>query len=170
MRMLVMFLALLGCVALFVIGVPSVLVGIAEQRHVDDAYVVGYVPGASCDDAHELYLRTEDAAILDCVSAGISFASGRISLPGFTDEQNARVETLKDQLGQDGLSGADRREIQDTVDQLAATVPPDVRPYGDQWVLGAGRAWLGGGMIVVAVLGVIATFRFGPPKSRQSRS
>lgn len=165
-----MLVAVLGCAALFAIGGVSVLIGLAEQDHADEAYVVGYVPGAGCDDAHELYLRTEDGAILDCVSAGISFGSGRISLPGFTDEQNARVGTLNDQLGQDGLSVADQREIQFTVDKLAAAVPPAARPYGDQSVWGAARAWLGGALIATAILGAAAVFRFGPPKAKQPRT
>jgi hypothetical protein len=167
--MLVTFLALLACAALAAIGVPSLLVGIAEQEHADEAYVVGYVPGAGCDDGHELYLRTEDGAVLDCVSAGISYGSGRVSLPGFTDEQNERVEALTGRLAQDGLSEADQREIQLTVDGLAARVPPAARPYGDSSVWGAGRAWLGGGMIAVAVLGAVAAFRFGPPKTHKVR-
>jgi hypothetical protein len=130
---------------------------------------VRYVPGAGCDDAHELYLRTEDGAILDCVTAGISFGSGRISLPSFTDKQNARVDTLTGQLGQDGqdgLSVAGQREIQSTVDKLSAAVPPTDRPYGDRSVWGAGRAWLGGALVAAAMLGAVAVFRFGPPKAK----
>jgi hypothetical protein len=168
--MLLMFLALLGCAAMAAIGVPSVLVGIAEQRHADEAYVVGYVPGAGCDDAHELYLRTEDGAVLDCVSAGISYGSGRVSLPGFTDEQNERVDTLTGQLGQDGLTVADQREIQHTVDELAAKVPPAARPYGDSSVWGTGRIWLGVALITAAVVGAVAAFRFGPPRTRRPQS
>lgn len=166
MRFLLVFLGALGAVTLFAFGVPSVLVGIAEQRHIDEAYVVGFVPDASCDDAYELYLRVEDGAILDCVQAGVGIvrSSGRVSLPGFTDAQNQLLQQLAAELGSDGLSAVEQRNIQQRVDEFAATVPPEHRPYGELAVSGADRAWLGGGMIVAAIVAVIVSFRFGPPK------
>ncbi|SFB42799.1 hypothetical protein SAMN05216266_11122 [Amycolatopsis marina] len=168
MRFLLMFLVALACVALFAVGAPSVLVGIAEQGHADDAYVVGFVPDADCGDDHELYLRVMDATVLDCAPAGVS-GSGQISLPGFTAAQEEELETLAANLGMDGLSAEEQQEIQRRVDEVAASVPQASRPYGDQAVWGAGRAWLGAGMVVAAVLGLIATFRFGPAGVSSSR-
>jgi hypothetical protein len=162
-RMVLTMLAVFACVALFAVGVPSVLVGIAEQRHADRAYVVGFVPGSRCGDDHELYLSVRDGEPLDCVSAGLS-GSGRVRLPGFTDAQDEQVETLAEQLGTDGLSAAEQREIQDRVDKLTATVPPSARPYRDQAVWGAGRAWLGAGMAIAGILGAGAALILGPPK------
>lgn len=164
MRVVLMFLAALGCAGLFAVGVPFVLVGLAEQGHLDDAYVVGFVPGAGCDDGHELYLRVEDGAVLDCVLSGVTSGSGRVSLPGFTDAQEEELAALAARFGADGLSAGERREIQSRVDAYAAEVPEERRPYGAEVVSGVGRIWLGGGMVLAALLGFVAVFRFGPPR------
>ncbi|MGK5553314.1 hypothetical protein ACSNOI_17015 [Actinomadura kijaniata] len=152
---LAMILGLAGA-ALFAVSVPFTLVGIAEKRHADRAYVVGFVPGDGCGDAHELYLHVDDGKPMDCVAPGMS-GSGRVRLPGFTTDQNDQVRTLAQRLGHDGLSAAEQREIQHRVDELAATVPPSKRPYGKQAVSGAGRIWLGAGMALTGLLGLGAT-------------
>jgi hypothetical protein len=154
MRVLLMILAVLGGVALFVGGTLFVLVGIAEQSDADGTYVVGFVPGADCDDAHELYLRVEDGSVLRCLPAGSSARLGRVTLPGFTDEQDEQLAALLTRLAPDGLPAAEQRELQLGVDALAAAVPPEARPYGDRAVWGAGRAWLGAGMVVAGIIGV----------------
>ncbi|MFI0357926.1 hypothetical protein [Actinomadura sp. 9N407] len=167
MRLILMLLAVLAGMALVVVGVPSVLVGIAEQRHIDRAYVVGFVPGSGCGDAHALHLSVRDGEPLDCVSAGL-FGSGKVRLPGFTDAQNDQVDTLAEQLGSNGLSAAEQRAIQNQVDKLTATVPPSERPYHDQVVRGTGRAWLGAGMVIAGILGCVAALVLGPPKQRRA--
>ncbi|MQA11679.1 MAG: hypothetical protein GEU98_24645 [Pseudonocardiaceae bacterium] len=132
------------------------------------AYLVGFLPGAGCDDAHELYLRIEDGAVVDCVPAGVTFGSGRVRLPGFTDAQNEQVRTLAERLGSSGLSAAEQREIQNRVDNLTAAVPSAERPYGDHAVSGADRTWLGVGMLVAALLGIVGFVRLAP-KQRTAR-
>lgn len=168
MRILLMMLGAIGSVALFAVGVPMVLIGFAEQGHLDEAYVVGFVPGAGCDDGHELYLDVEDGAVLDCVPSGVTSGSGRVSLPGFTDAQEEELAALAARFGVDGLAPGERQELQSLVDEFAATVPAEKRPYGDEAVSGTGRVWLGGGMIVAALAGTAATFRFGPPPTDHS--
>lgn len=160
-KLVIAIVAALGFAALFAYGATSVLVGIAEQRHLDGAYVVGFVPGSGCGDPHELYLSVEDGEVLDCVQAGMG-GSGRVSLPGFTRAQNEQVQALAEERGQDGLSAADQREIQERVDRILATVPPSELPYHDQWTWGSNRAWLGAGMVAVAVLGFAAIFWLSP--------
>ncbi|MFE6612874.1 hypothetical protein [Amycolatopsis sp. NPDC057786] len=160
MRLVLAMLLVPVSVALVPLGVVFVLIGAAEQRHAENAYVVGFVPGAGCDDDHELYLSVKDGEHMDCVPAG-GFASGRVHLPGFTDAQNDQVDTLAEELGGDGLSAPDQREIQSLVDRLAPTVPPDRRLYHDQALWGTGRIRLGAGMIVIGVLGVPGGYWLG---------
>ncbi|UJW36970.1 hypothetical protein L3Q67_45450 (plasmid) [Saccharothrix sp. AJ9571] len=161
MRVLLMLLGALGAVASGVFGFLFVVVGWAEQHHIDSAYVVGFVPGADCGDGHELYLRVEDGAIVQCVQGGPGvFGSGAASLHGFTDTQNQELTRLAAELGSDGLSAAEQREIQQNVDEAAATVAPTNRPYGDQAVSGAHRMWLGAGMIVIGIAVVVAIYRW----------
>ena len=104
MRLLLMLVAVLGSLVLFVGGALFVLVGIAEQHDADGTYVVGFLPGSSCDDAHELYLRVEDGSVLRCLPAGASAWLGRVTLPGFSDEQDERLAELLTRLTPDGLS------------------------------------------------------------------
>ncbi|QFU90974.1 hypothetical protein [Amycolatopsis sp. YIM 10] len=157
MRLLLAMLLIAVSMTLVPLGAVFVLVGSAEQHHLDNAYVVGFVPGADCDGDHELYLRIEDGELVDCVPAGM-FASGRINLPGFTDTQEDQVDDLVEALGEDGLSTTDQREIQHLVDQFAATVPREARPYHDEAVSGSDRTRLGIGMIVTGVVGVAGFF------------
>ncbi|WP_433869469.1 hypothetical protein [Saccharopolyspora sp. CA-218241] len=158
MRLLLGCLACLTGAVLFAVGITSVLVGYAEQRHADRAYVVGFVPGSDCDDGHELYLHTDDGAVLDCAVGGV-FGSGHVRLPGFTGAQNDEVEVLAEELGEDGLSTTEQRRIQGLVDGHVAAVPPAERPYGAAAVSGGGRIWLGLGMVVAALLGIAGTLR-----------
>ncbi len=133
--------------------------------------MVGFPPGASCDDAHELYLRVEDGSVLRRMPAGASAWLGRVTLPGFTDEQDEQLAELLTRLAPDGLPAAEQREIQQRVDELAAAVPPEARPYGDRRVWGAGQAWPGAGMVVVAIIGVGAFVRLASgPRRAPSRS
>ncbi|MER7011121.1 hypothetical protein ABT324_06820 [Saccharopolyspora sp. NPDC000359] len=157
MRLLLGILVAFGCVALTATAGVSVLVGIAEQRHADRAYVVGFVPGAGCDDGHELYLRTRDGAVLDCVTAGL-LGSRRVNLPGFTEEQEEQVEELVEDLGGDGLSVAEQAEVQGLVDRLVAQLPPEQRLYGEYEVWGSGRIWRGVRMALAGVIGLVVVF------------
>lgn len=168
MRLVLVMLLVLASVMLVPFGVISVLIGTAEQHHIDNAYVVGFVPGAACDDDHELYLLVEDGELVDCVPAG-QFASGRINLPGFTDTQEDQVGGLVDTLGSDGLSSTDQREIQNLVDELAAAVPPEARLYHDEVVSGSDRVWLGIGMTAIGILGVVGGFWMGKTWAQQHR-
>jgi hypothetical protein len=73
-----------------------------------------------------------------------------VSFPGFTAEQDNEVETLAKTLGADTLSEADRARIQRRVDEIAATVPDEVRPHHDEGV-SLGPLW-GAGLVGIIVL------------------
>lgn len=168
MRFVLAFLGALAGVALAAYGATSVLVGFGEQRYVDRAYVVGFVPGSGCGDAHDLYLRIEDGEVLDCVPEG-GLGSGRVHLTGFTDGQEDQVQDLVEQLGDDGLSAEDQDEVQRLVDSIAAEVPPAERPYGDQAVSGTTRIWAGAAMAVGGMLGAVSILFLAAPRQRPPR-
>lgn len=156
----------LACVAAFVsvslvaFGGVSVLVGLLNQREADGVYVVQFNrPGDECGGARQLHLNVTDGKPLAC-RPGYAGVGGfaRSDLPGFADAQNEEVRALAEKLGSDGLSAAEQRQLQDRVDQISATVPTAERPDRKPGLWGARLAWLGGGMAVAGILGLVALF------------
>jgi hypothetical protein len=168
MRVLVATLVAIVGVGLAANGLVFVLMGLLEQRSDGDMYEVAFQHvGDECRGGHELHLDIENGAPLDCVPSYVMGGSPRVELPGLTDAQNDEVAALGGQLGSGGLTDAEQRRIQDRVDALAATVPAGDRPRPDSatvWpaeagVWGARRAWVGGGMVAVGVVGTVAVMR-----------
>ncbi|MFC6879396.1 MULTISPECIES: hypothetical protein [Actinomadura] len=151
MRALLSVLALLGTLGVVVFGGIFTLVGYLEQRRAHPPYKIEFVHGRGGCDEGPVHLNVEDGKQLSCIPS--RFAGGwgyEGELPGFTAEQTDEVMALSESLGADGLSDADQRQIQQRVDQIAATVPPAQRPHRPT-IWGARRAWLGIGMIAVAI-------------------
>jgi len=109
------------------------LVGLAQHHRIDDVYVVGIVPGVGCDDAHDVHVRVEDGAVLDCLPSAVSFASGRVHVEGFIEAQQDHA-----QPGQGTRRGrgtrSERAKLQSAVDA------PPPRSTGTTAVRGAGSS------------------------------
>jgi len=158
-RIVLMMLGAFVSVGLFSVGATSVLVGIAEEGTDDHVYDVVFVRDVEPCDENELYLSIEDGEALSC-GVGLSMAT-RVDLPGFTEAQNDEVGELADQLGIDGLTGAEQHQIQDRVDELLATVPRARRGDYHPGIWGARRAWLGLSMVLASVLGMALALILG---------
>ncbi|WP_155058503.1 hypothetical protein [Streptomyces blattellae] len=168
MRVFLASLAAVGGVGLAAAGLVFVPIGVLEQRSAGDMYEVAFQQvGDECSGGHELYLDIENGTPLDCVPSYVIGGSPRVDLPGFTEAQNDEVARLGRQLGSEGLTDAEQHRIQNRIDEIAAAIPDADRPLPDSatvWpadagVWGARRAWLGGGMIAVGILGIIYAMR-----------
>src|SRR5690606_20709705 len=115
MRILAAIVGVLALFALFVAGAGFILIGFADQNAADHVYVVKFArPGDDCGP-EELALDVKDGHTLAC-TVGIPYEEPHVDLPGFTDEQNAAVQSLAAELGVGGLSEPEQRRIQAEVD------------------------------------------------------
>lgn len=152
MRLALLILMPLVTVGLLLAGAAFIIIGVMEQNEAEHTYVVGFVPGASCDDDNGLYLGTEDGVVWECAPSYYSGITGAdVDLPGFTELQNQHIAGLASQLGQDGLTTAEQTEIQHNVNRIATGLPPEALPYGTDLLWGANRAWIGGLMVACAL-------------------
>ncbi|MEV0729747.1 hypothetical protein [Polymorphospora sp. NPDC050346] len=159
MRLLLACLVAIVSVGLVAFGGVSALAGFLDQRAADRVYVVQFKrPGDECGGARQLHLDVTDGKPLSCRPgyAGVVGGYARNDLPGFADAQNEQVLALAEGLGGDGLSSAEQRQIQDRVDQILATVPAAERPDRKPGLWGARQAWLGGGLAMAGVIGLVA--------------
>lgn len=164
MRILAAIVGVLALFALFVAGAGFILIGFADQNAADHVYVVKFArPGDDCGP-EELALDVKDGHTLAC-TVGIPYEEPHVDLPGFTDEQNAAVQSLAAELGVGGLSEPEQRRIQAEVDRYAAAVPPEQRPYPKEatlslgWFWGERLGWLGVGMVAIPVIASIVVMR-----------
>jgi hypothetical protein len=155
-RLFLLCLAGIVSVGLVAFGGVGALVGFLDQRVADQTYVVQFKrPGDDCGGARQMYVDVTDGKTLACrPSYALSGRSGT-SLSGFTEAQNDEVRALAEELGRDGLSAAEQREIQDRVDQILTTVPAAERPDRRPGLWGARQAWLCGALAMAGVLGII---------------
>jgi hypothetical protein len=111
----VLGLAILGGLAMTVIGGLEVLV--YSGRH----DVTFARPGDDCGGV--VTLNIDDGTRLWCSAVGpVTPPSDPRGLDGFSEEQNNEVLALAEELGGNGLSEAEQRQIQDRVDEIAATL------------------------------------------------
>jgi hypothetical protein len=111
----VLGLAILGGLAMTVIGGLEVLVYYGRHD------VTFARPGDDCGGV--VTLNIEDGTRLWCSAVGpVEPPSDPRGLDGFSQEQNNEVLALAEELGGNGLSEADQRQIQDRVDEIAATL------------------------------------------------
>jgi hypothetical protein len=162
MRLLLACLAMFVCISAVAFGGVGALVGYLDQREADGFYVVQFKrPGDKCGSSRQMHLDVADGKPLGCRPGYAGFAGGsRGSLSGFSPAQNEEVRTLAEELGADGLSDAEQRQIQARVDQILTTVPAAERPDRKPGLWGARLAWLCGGMAVAGILGIAAFFLF----------
>jgi hypothetical protein len=112
----VLGLAVLGGLAMT--GIGGVEVAVYSGRH----DVTFARPGDECGGVR-VTLNIADGTRLWCSAVGpVTPPSDPRGLDGFSEEQNNEVLALAERLGLDGLSEADQRQIQDRVDEIAATV------------------------------------------------
>jgi hypothetical protein len=155
-RLFLLCVAGIVSVGLVAFGGVGALVGFLDQRVADQTYVVKFNrPGDECGGARQMHLDVADGKPLACRPGYAIGGSSRGTLAGFTEAQNDEVRALAEELGGDGLSAADQREIQDRVDQILTTVPTAERPDRKPGLWGARQAWLCGGLAVAGLLGTI---------------
>lgn len=155
----------LGCVVLGLVvlgglamtGIGGVEVAVYAGRH----DVTFARPGDDCGGV--VTLNIEDGTRLWCSAVGpVTPPSDPRGLDGFGEEQNNEVLALAEELGGNGLSEADQRQIQDRVDEIAATLSLEEQklipgPSGvDRVLLGA---------VMLAAVGII----FGVRRWRERR-
>ncbi|GAB3936952.1 hypothetical protein GCM10029976_049300 [Kribbella albertanoniae] len=135
-------LAVIGLTAMAVGSFTAAFYGFVEQYAAHYDYVVGFKkPGDSCGN-NNLSVSRVTGEPLGC---GILGKPGK--LPGFTDEQNAEVIALSKELGADGFQPGEREQVQQRVDQIVASLPPERVPQ---------HPWFWGWKVAVAgVLGLL---------------
>jgi hypothetical protein len=162
MRVLVGCLAATACTGLCVFGFMTAFVGFADQNVADHTYKVGFKHAGDDCGAERLELSVDNGKPLYCGPPGaIPIQPKSVALPGFTEAQNSEVATLALGLGTDGLSAADRSQIQARVDELLAAVPPANLPHHPTY-WGARLGWIGIGALVTGLLGMFAMHRSAP--------
>ncbi|OLF15458.1 hypothetical protein [Actinophytocola xanthii] len=141
---------LLGGVLL--LGFACLVTGIGQRGDVRNAYEVGFgQSGDRCEASVDVHLDVETGEAMSCTNLNTSFGAP-FAFSGFTAGQNEEVAALVERLGDGGLSEGEQRRIQDRVDELAATVPAENRPYHYSGLWGTGLALLGGGIIVAGLV------------------
>ena len=127
-------------------GFGAALWGFSDQNAARYTYKVGFKhPGDDCGN-HDLSVDLADGVPLKCGAPGVvPYDDPEVDLHGFDDEQNAEVLTLSKQLGAEGFTPAEREQLQNRVDQIVASLPPDRLPQ---------HPWLWGWKI--GVLGLLA--------------
>lgn len=157
LRLLLACLVAIVSVGLVAFGGVSALAGYLDQREADRVYVVQFKrPGDECGAARQMHLDVASGEPLSCRPgyAGVIGGYAMDDLPGFTDAQNDEILALAKSLGGDGLSTAEQGQIQDRVDQIAATVPAAERPDRKPGLWGARQAKLGGALALAGVVGL----------------
>ncbi|MFB6720413.1 hypothetical protein ACFCV3_09650 [Kribbella sp. NPDC056345] len=143
-------LAVIAVIGLALGSFMLVLYGFVEQYAAHYTYVVGFKkPGDGCGN-NKLSVSRVTGEPLVC---GVVGSPGR--LPGFTDEQNAEVIALSKELGADGFQPGEREQVQQRVDQIVASLPPDRLPQ-HPWLWGwkLGVIGLAGAAVVAGVVKV----------------
>ncbi|HEX3788812.1 MAG TPA: hypothetical protein VHW44_13185 [Pseudonocardiaceae bacterium] len=156
-RVLILTAGVLCSIGLFIAGLAFVFTGIEEQHVGDTSYVITFGhPGTDCDNPEAVLVDVDNGQPLFCaaeVSGVGSPINQTVLVPGFTRAQDDEITQLAGSLGANGLSVAAQHQIQDRVNQIAATVPPADRPGHGAFLWGTRRAWIGGSMILVGILG-----------------
>jgi len=156
MRLLVGMVGVLAMVVLLLGGIA--LTGIGAMNLYDDhtAYHVAFKKPSDGCGARKVTFDVQSGKPLFCTSLPTVPGHPTASLPGFTDEQNANVFALAEQLADDGLSKAEQQKIQASVSDYAATVPQDKRPQHGFWWgsnnLIGGLGAVGAGTLLYAAL------------------
>ncbi len=144
-------LAVIAVIGLALGSLMLVLYGFVEQYASHYTYVVGFKkPGDDCGN-NKLSVSRVTGEPLGC---GILGVPGK--LPGFTDEQNAEVIALSKELGADGFQPGEREQVQQRVDQIVTSLPPDRLPQ-HPWLWGwkLGVTGLFGAAVVAGVVTVV---------------
>jgi hypothetical protein len=160
-------LTALAVIPLF--GVPlfavvSVIIGISQQVTYNHTYEVRFnVSGQECDPDTVTFSMT-DGSVLDCGLKGtVPMGPVDADFPGFSKAQDQAVMALAKQLGGDRIQEDDMSRIQERVDQIADTRPPESRPSYHQG-LRIGPLWgrslaFAGGAVIVAILIALVVLR-----------
>jgi hypothetical protein len=141
---------LLGAVLLP--GFACLITGIGQSGDVRNAYQVEFGrPGDTCDASVDVHLDVATGEPVTCTGLDIPVGAG-VGFAGFTAERNREIASLAARLGEGGLTDAEQRQVQARVDEIAATVPEEDRPYRYSGLWGTGLALLGGAIIAAGVL------------------
>jgi hypothetical protein len=165
-------LGVLACVGAAVFGFACLAGGLAEAYADSQTYVVAFgYPGQECD-RDKVTFSTADGKVLACRSNGVTpMRPVAAEFPGFSRGQDEAVMAYATQLGQDGVTLDERDQIQQRVNQIAATVPAANRPHDSSEMrvgpLRAGAlAWTGAGLlVVVTVICLVAARRRKPRRT-----
>lgn len=144
-------LAVIGVIGLALGSFMLVLYGFVEQYASHYTYVVGFKkPGDDCGN-NKLTVSRVSGEPLQC---GIVGSPGRF--PGFTEEQNEEVIALSKELGADGFQPGEREQVQQRVDQIVASLPPERLPH-HPWLWGwkLGVVGLVGAAVVAGVVTIV---------------
>jgi hypothetical protein len=157
MKVLVLVLALLVVIGAVGVGLAFVLDGIGEQHAGDNAYTITFGhPGGDCADPEAVIIDVDNGQPLFCAAVGGGVGppiNQIVAVPGFSDDQNREITELAESLGAHGLSATAQGQIQDRMNQLAATLAPADRPGHGAVLWGSVRAWTGAGLIIVGIVG-----------------
>ncbi|WIX83524.1 hypothetical protein QRX50_23560 [Amycolatopsis carbonis] len=124
----------------------------AQCSDVDDAYRIEFAhEGDSCDEYLDVHLSIDTGEAMACTSLPLSFG-GSLDFPGFTSAQQTEIGALVQRLAADGLAEAEQQRNQSRVDEIAAAVPDSARSYHYTGLWGTGLAWLGGAIVVAALV------------------
>ncbi|RVX43335.1 hypothetical protein EDD27_6016 [Nonomuraea polychroma] len=152
-----------GTMGLLMGGGALIIMGGSEMSAEADRYAVQFGnPGDDCNWRAPLHIDIKDGARTYCGRRGAAPPPWRQSVDtttfkgfkGFTDGQRKEVLTLSSQLGSDGLSETEQQQIQNRVDEIAATVsvPPVNEFPGVPGPPGLGRILLG--VLAWVILGI----------------
>ena len=138
---------------LFLGGAAIMFWGFAGPGPGPQTYRVDFMhEGDGCvGDGDPIMVNVDDGEPLDCLprSPLANYGTPAVDLPGFTDAENKEVLDLSENLGADGISDAERPQLQTKVDQITASLPPDLRPHHHPFLWGGQLVALG--LVVMAV-------------------
>jgi hypothetical protein len=141
---------------LIIIGLVFVLDGIDEQRMSDHTYTITFGhPGDDCDNPEAVMVDADNGQPLFCAAQGNGVGppiNQVVAVPGFSTAQNREITQMAESLGAHRLSVAAQHQIQDRMNQIAATLPPAGRPDHGAALWGTRRSWTGAGVALVGIL------------------
>jgi hypothetical protein len=159
-------LGVFGLAGLALLGVISLGIGISQQVEYDHTYLVkSDYPGRDCKPGQVTFSVT-DGSVLSCSLKGVvQMGPVDADFPGFTKAQDQAVTALAKKLGEDRLYDEELAQVQERIDQITGTLPPESRPnyhhglrIGSLW--GKSLAWAGGAVVfVIAVIGFFLRLR-----------
>ncbi|GAB2677634.1 hypothetical protein [Kribbella swartbergensis] len=118
-------------VGLFCGGLGLAFWGFADQHAARYTYKIGFKKaGDSCGN-NDVSVDINTGVPLGCGTQ--AYNEPNVDLPGFSSEQNDKVVSLSMQLGKDGFTDAERTQLQNEVDKIVASLPPERLPQHPWW-------------------------------------